>query len=137
MIREALLQPGRQRLGGHGNTSTYVVTMVFPIRGCGNRWEIKTPKIGRLNVLCKTALVLSSKFFVHPSAPDRSLWSRFQDHIERRFRGTAKPRKSALQENLSQAPLTGLRSKGEANFLTERTRSAYHRREPVIHPANR
>jgi hypothetical protein len=48
--------------------------------------------------------------------PDRQspLRSRFQDHIEWRFRTTAKPRKSALRENLSQALLTGLRSKGEA-----------------------
>src|SRR5258708_32269031 len=64
------------------------------------------------------------------------LWSRFQDHIERRFRGTAEPRKSALRENVSQAPLASLRSKGEADFLTERTRCAYHRREPVIQSAN-
>jgi hypothetical protein len=56
------------------------------------------------------------------------LWSRFQDHIEWCFRGTAEPRKSALRENVSQAPLAGLRSKGKADFLTERTRSAYHRR---------
>src|SRR5258705_4741647 len=65
------------------------------------------------------------------------LWSRLHDHIERRFRGTAEPRKSALRENVSQAPLAGLRSKAKADFLTERSRSAYHRREPVIHSANR
>jgi hypothetical protein len=52
------------------------------------------------------------------------LCSRFQDHIERRFCGTADPRKSALRENASQAPLAGLRSKGKTDFLTERTRSA-------------
>ena len=61
MIREALLQPGRQRLGGHGNTSTYLASMVFPIRGCGNRWEIKTPKIGCLNVLCKVSVLPSTR----------------------------------------------------------------------------
>src|SRR6201987_6196743 len=65
------------------------------------------------------------------------LWSRFQDHIERRFCGTADPRKSTPRENVSQASLAGLRSKGKADFLTERTRRAYHRREPVIHSANR
>jgi hypothetical protein len=61
MIREALLQPGRQRLGGHGNTSTYWASMVFPIRGCGNRWEIKTLKIGCLNVLCKVSVLPSTR----------------------------------------------------------------------------
>src|SRR5258708_7981133 len=69
--------------------------------------------------------------------PTDLLCSRFQDHIERRFCGTADPRKSTLRENVSQASLAGLRSKGKADFLTERTRSAYHRREPVIHSANR
>jgi hypothetical protein len=52
--------------------------------------------------------------------PTDLLCSRFHDHIERRFRGTAEPRKSALRENVSQASLAGLRSKGEADFLTER-----------------
>jgi hypothetical protein len=28
------------------------------------------------------------------------LWSRFHDHIEGRFRGTADPRRSALRENV-------------------------------------
>ena len=56
--------------------------------------------------------------------PTDLLRSRFQDHIERRFCGTADPRKSTLRENVSQAPLAGLRFKGKADFLTERTRSA-------------
>jgi hypothetical protein len=43
--------------------------------------------------------------------PTDLLCSRFQDHIERRFCGTADPRKSTLRKNASQAPLTGLRSK--------------------------
>src|SRR5260370_39921341 len=65
------------------------------------------------------------------------LWSRFHNHIEGGFRGTTEPCKSALRENVSQAPLAGLRSKSKADFLTERTRSAYHCREPVIQSANR
>jgi hypothetical protein len=32
--------------------------------------------------------------------PTDLLWSRFHDHIEGRFRGTAVPRKSALRENV-------------------------------------
>ena len=66
-----------------------------------------------------------------------SLGSGFQDHIERSFCGTANARKSAFRENVSQASLAGLCSKGKADFLTERTRSAYHRRESVIHSADR
>ena len=55
-----------------------------------------------------------------------TLGTRFQDHVERGFRGTANSRKAALGKDLSQAPLTGLRSKGEANFLAQRSRSAHH-----------
>ena len=57
--------------------------------------------------------------------------------VERRFGGATKSRKSAFREDLSQASFACLRSKGEANFLTKRSRSAYHRRESVINPANR
>jgi hypothetical protein len=76
----------------------------------GTEWPVQT---------LKSLLVLSYRFLVHAWLPTDLLWPCFQDHIERRFLGTAKPRKSGLRENLSQAPLTGLRSKGEANLLTE------------------
>jgi hypothetical protein len=55
---------------------------------------------------------------------------------EGRFRGPAEPGKSALRENLSQAPFAGLCSKGKADLLTERTGRADHRRERVIQSAN-
>jgi hypothetical protein len=72
--RQAAIRPNKHRTGNDDprgapaarpqtarwswHTSTYLASMVFPIRGCGNRWEIKTPKIGCLNVLCK----LSNRF---------------------------------------------------------------------------
>jgi hypothetical protein len=61
---------------------------------------------------------------------------RFQDHIERRFCGTADPCKSTFRENGSQTPLASLRSKGKTDLLAERTGSAYNRREPVINSPN-
>jgi hypothetical protein len=47
------------------------------------------------------------------------------------------PRKSSLRDSLSQAAARWLCSRGQSNFLTERRRSANHRRESVIYPANR
>lgn len=65
------------------------------------------------------------------------LWPGFQDHVEWRFRGATNSRKTTLGKDLPQAPLTGLCSKGKTNFLTERTRSADHRRKTVVHSSNR